>query len=41
MTGEPTQKVRLELEVLQDCDTDEIENALLQVPAVVDARILA
>ena len=41
MIGEPTQKVRLELEVLQDCNTDEIENVLLQVPAVIDARILA
>ena len=41
MIGEPTIKMRLELEVLEDADTDEIENVLLQVPAVVNATVLA
>ena len=41
MINEPTIKMRLELEVLENADTDEIENVLLQVPAVVDAKILA
>ena len=41
MANEPTIMMRLELEVLENCDTDEIENVLLQVPAVVDAKILA